>query len=233
MTGVPTWRTLLRDVVWLLLPRPLTRLCKRLKYGPTPPWGDRPVAPAFAERLLAEGAIDASRLRHVDRPGIDMRQRMVDVLRRVMAAPAPGISVEAARFGLELTRPFLDKRVVELALAIPQELYVKNGRNRYVACTALKDVYPPEFQTRWRKNEDEIPDFQRMAKSIEPSLLADIARMEKSEKLSGYVNFAKIRHLLAARGPDDHNSGWELETQLALDGYMIARYIEWSRRDNC
>ena len=39
--------------------------------------------------------------------------------------------------------------------------------------------------------------------------------------------------LLAARPTaEDHNSGWEQETQLALGGYLIARYIEWARQDN-
>ena len=231
-TGASYWATLKRDVVWLLLPRAMTRLWTRLRHGATPPWGDQPIAPAFAERLIAEGTVDAAKLRIAAKPEIDMRGQMLRVLQRLMAGPAPGMAVEAARHGLELTRPFHDKRVVELALAVPQDLYVKNGRNRYLACTALKDVYPREFQTRWRKNDDEIPDFQRMAKSIEPQLLAEIARMEQSEKLGGYIDFAKIRRLLAARGPDDHNSGWEQETQLALRGYLVARFIEWFRRDN-
>ena len=232
MTGASYWETLKRDVLWLLLPRRLTKLWMRLRHGPTPPWGDQPVAPALAARLIAEGTVDAGKLRIAAKPEIDMRGQMLNVLQRVMAGPAAGLAIEAARHGLELTRPFHDKRVVELALAVPQDLYVKNGRNRYLACAALKDVYPREFQTRWRKNDDEIPDFQRMAKSIEPQLLADIARMEKSEQLAGFVDFAKIRLLLAARGPDDHNSGWEQETQLALHGYLIARYVEWFRRHN-
>jgi asparagine synthase (glutamine-hydrolysing) len=71
-----------------------------------------------------------------------------------------------------------------------------------------------------------------MAKSIEPQLLNDIGRMEQSERLSRMIDFAKIRALLAARGPDDHNSGWEQETQLALSGYVAARYVEWFRRKN-
>ncbi len=71
-----------------------------------------------------------------------------------------------------------------------------------------------------------------MAKSIEPQLLSDIARMEQSEHLTRYVDFGKIRRLLAARGPDDHNSGWEQEAQLALHGYLIARYIERFNRRN-
>lgn len=183
-------------------------------------------------RFIAQGAVDASNLRVAAKPKLDMRKQMIAVLRRVTTGSAPGMAASAARHGLELTRPFHDKRVVELALAIPQELYVKNGRNRYLACAALKDIYPREFQNRWRMNDDEIPDFQRMAKSIEPQLLAEIARMEKSEKLSSYIDFAKIRRLLAARGPDDHNSGWEQETQLALGGFMTARYVEWFRRSN-
>ena len=232
VTGVSYWTALKRDVAWLLLPRKLTALWTRLRQGRTPPWGDQPVAPALAERLIAEGSVDPATLRIAAKPEIDMRGQMLNALRRQMAGATPGIAVQAARHGLELTRPFHDKRVVELALAIPQELYVKNGRNRYLACAALEDVYPREFQTRWRKNDDEVPDFQRMAKSIEPQLLADIARMEKSDKLAGYVDFPKIRRLLAARGPEAHNSGWEQETQLALQGYLVARYVEWFRREN-
>ena len=143
-----------------------------------------------------------------------------------------GSAGEAALLGLELVRPFHDRRVVELAQAIPEHLYVKGGRNRYLACAALKDLYPPEFQTRWRKNDDEIPDFQRMAKAAEPQILADLARMEASQDIVRYIDFGKIRSLLAARGPDDHDSGWEQETQLALKGYLIARFLEWSRRGN-
>jgi hypothetical protein len=37
---------------------------------------------------------------------------------------------------------------------------------------------------------------------------------------------------LAARELDDHNSGWEQETQLALHAFVLARYVEWFRRDN-
>ncbi|MEI9804944.1 MAG: asparagine synthase-related protein [Pseudolabrys sp.] len=184
------------------------------------------------KKLLAEGAVAEKNLRIVAAPKIDMRGQSAATLRRVTGGSAPGMATSAARHGLELTRPFHDKRVVELALAIPEDLYVKNGRNRYLACMALKEIYPREYQARWRRNDDEIPDFQRMAKSVEPQLLTEIARMEKSESLSRMIDFAKIRRLLAANGPDDHSSGWEQETQLALSGFMIARYVEWFRRDN-
>ena len=232
--GGRSWWALFRiDIVDTLLPPGITSWMRRAKTGFAPVWRDQPINEAFARELMDEGEVDPKALRLAPRSRTSMCEQLRKTLERICSAPGPGIGMEGAYHGLELTRPFHDKRVVELALAIPEELYVKNGRNRHLACMALKDLYPPEYQARWRKNDDEIPDFQRMAKSIEPQLLADIARMEKSEILARYIDFGKIRRLLAARPTaDDHNSGWEQETQLALGGYLTARYIEWARRDN-
>ena len=46
--------------------------------------------------------------------------------------------------------------------------------------------------------------------------------MEKSATLKRLIDFAKIRRLLAARPTtEDHNSGWDEETQLALGGIIV------------
>lgn len=231
--GKSWWEMFKGDIVNMLLPAWVMTIRQRARLGFAPIWRDQPIAEPFARELIEKGEIDPRNLRLAARARTKMRDQLRQTLERIASAPGPGIGMEAACHGLDLTRPFHDKRVVELALAIPEELYVKNGRNRYLACMALKDIYPREFQTRWRRNDDEIPDFQRMAKSIEPQILADIARMEKSEVLTRYIDFAKIRRLLKARPTaDDHNSGWEQETLLALGGYLTARYIEWVRRDN-
>lgn len=229
MTGA-SWRTTIAlDILphvapWALPSHWRKRRRKRL------PWADQPIHRAFAEQLIADGVVDPARLRTATRDQTDMRGNLTQVLERVVAGGGGGDL--AARHGLTLTRPFHDKRVFELALAIPEDLYLREGRNRYLACRALADVYPVEFQTRHRRNDDEIPDFQAMVTRIKPRLLEDIARLERSESLAAMIDFAKIRRLLDVRGPDDHNSGWEEETQVALGGYMTARLVEAFRRDN-
>jgi len=228
MTG-RSWRTIAnRDILphiasWLL-PRTW-----RKKWRRQPPWAEQPVRAAFAQRLVAEGVIDPAQLRSTPRPQTAMRVRMDEAIGRARDGGGGG---DVSHYGMILTRPFHDKRVVELALAIPEDLYVVNGRNRYLACRALAEIYPAEFQKRGRRNDDAAPDFQAMVSRIKPRLLADIARMEQSVKLSTMIDFAKIRALLDVRGPDDHNSGWEQESQIALDSYMVARFVEWFRRDN-
>ncbi|WP_404372614.1 asparagine synthase-related protein [Sphingomonas sp. MMS24-J45] len=229
MTGA-SWRTtialnILPHVApWALPSHWRERRRKRL------PWADQPIHRAFAERLIADGVVDPARLRTAERDQTDMRRNLSHILDRVISGGGGGD--HAARHGLTLTRPFHDKRVFELALAIPEDLYLREGRNRYLACRALADVYPVEFQTRHRRNDDEIPDFQAMMTRIKPRLLEDIARLEQSESLAAMIDFAKIRRLLDMRGPEDHNSGWEEESQVALGGYMTARMVEAFRRDN-
>lgn len=229
MTGA-SWRTTIAlDILphiapWALPSTWRKRRRKRL------PWADQPIHRAFAERLIADGVVDPTRLRTAIRDQTDMRGNVSQALERIVTGSGGGD--HAARYGLTLTRPFHDKRVLELALAIPEDLYLRDGRNRYLACRALADVYPVEFQTRHRLNDDEIPDFQAMVTRIKPRLLDDIARLEQSESLAAMIDFAKIRRLLDVRGPDDHNSGWEEESQVALGGYMTARMVEAFRRDN-
>jgi asparagine synthase (glutamine-hydrolysing) len=231
-TRLSRWATFRKDLLSPLLPKALKRLKRRARRRGAPAWHGLPINPAFAARLVAGGAIDSSNLHTELTYGIDMHAQMLTVLRRRSTDGGGGIAWRAASRGLELTRPFYDKRVVELALAIPQDLYVKNGRNRYLACAALKDVYPREFQARSRQNDDRIPDFEEMTKAIEPQLVAEVARMEKSEALSRYVDFAAVRRLLAARGADDRKPGWEVPMLNALHGILFARYIEWFEGHN-
>jgi asparagine synthase (glutamine-hydrolysing) len=67
-----------------------------------------------------------------------------------------------AALGLELTQPFHDKRVVELALATPEDLYFKDGRPRHLARTALGDLLPPMFEQPPPGNLPFIPDYAGM-----------------------------------------------------------------------
>jgi len=145
---------------------------------------------------------------------------------------ANGSSLAAAAHGLEFTQPFHDKRVVELGLAIPEALHFKHGRTRHLARAALKDLYPAEFQDRRPGNDDLAPDFLMMAKRVEPRVLAEIDRMEKSGRLSRYFDFRRMRAMLTRRNVAQHASGNEYDTHQALLAFIAARYMEWFRGDN-
>jgi asparagine synthase (glutamine-hydrolysing) len=208
----------------------LARFWSRLRHGAQPDYAAETLAPAFVRKANAAGIASAHgivrRFPHVGAPPI------VDSLDRQSEGAAMGAAVPAAHHGLEFTRPFHDKRVVELALAIPDSLYFKDGRERHLAKRALADIYPAEFQARDTYNDDRTPDFLAMVRRTEPQLLAEIERMERSPALANIFNFAKVRKLLTMRALEAQRGGHEPETVRAVSVLLWARYIEWFRRDN-
>jgi asparagine synthase (glutamine-hydrolysing) len=185
---------------------------------------------------LSKGVISSrvrrARSRDRWRSGASQREGMLRTLRGQQNAPAQSYSMSGAAHGLEFTQPFHDKRVIEFGLAIPEELYFKNGKTRYLARAALKDLYPPEYQDRPPGNDDMGPDFLTMAKRIEPRVLAEIERMEKAGYLSRYFDFPRMRAMLTRRTLMQHASGDEYDTRQAHLAFLTARYIEWFRGEN-
>ncbi len=220
-------QNLVRNVLLQLVPASWMELWTRHRnglalFGPTLP----------LSRQVIEDRSKNARSRFRWKAGDSQRTGMERVLREQQNAAAQGFSVSGAAHGLEFSQPFHDKRVVEFGLAIPEALYVKDGKTRYLARAALKDLYPPEYQDRPPGNDDLGPDFLTMAKRIEPRVLAEIDRMEKAGKLSQYFDFPRMRAMLTRRTIEQHASGNEYDTRQAQLAFLAARYIEWFRGDN-
>lgn len=214
----------LRLVAFDLFPR-LRGVRRGLMHGFEPDYAAETLNPEFlAEARRAGFRTPHERLR---RPHKSPREMMRQTIERLSGDYAFGGAIPAARYGLEFTQPYHDKRVVELALAIPEELYFVNGRERHLAKLALSDIYPEEFYVRSTYNDDRTPDFLAMIRRSEPKLLAEIDRMEKSEYLSSIFDFAKVRKFLTQRPVEKQQEGREQETIHAVQKILWARYVEW------
>ena len=223
--GLDTRRTFNRHVVYPMLPPWVNRMRTNRAHG----------LPLFGETMpysRASLAARKGRSRRRRKWLASQREGMLNTLKRQQNGPALAGSIAAARHGIEFTQPFHDKRVVEFGLAIPEDLYLKEGKERWLARKALADLYPPEFEARLPGNDDLGPDFLMMAKRVEPRVLAEIERMEKAGKLSKYFDFPRMRQMLTRRRVEDHNSGNEYDTRQAQLAFLYARYIEWFRGDN-
>jgi asparagine synthase (glutamine-hydrolysing) len=226
-TGQTFWQVMKRELIANLLPR---RLLNRLYNGPWRCPSEFAIQDGFLDRLLREGGLSKA-------PGIGpipvgaMRALSLYAAVAQAAASRPSRAIPAASFGLELSRPFLDKRVVEFGLAIPDELYVKRGRTRYLARTALADVYPSELLTRMDPNDRPTPDVPARIIRAMPQLLAEAERLSANPKLSAYIDFAKLRTLLLSPGPPLHPKNMR-RRRVAIRALMIARQIEWFGLDN-
>ena len=222
--GVSHW-TMFRNEILLYGAPSLARPWSRWRNGLSPFGSISPVA-AKLLRQAGERGILAPRPRRYS-----IREAMVWVLEEQRRAPTVGWSATATAHQLEFTEPFHDKRVVELGLAIPEEYLLVAGRERHLARQALKDLSPPEFQTRRDGNDAMQPDFMDMADRLRPQILAEIDRMEQAGQLSAYFDFAKMRRMLNRTRPGTGRP-YEYPTRNAMSAFIWGRYIEWFQGNN-
>jgi asparagine synthase (glutamine-hydrolysing) len=228
-SGVRWHRLVLDQLLIPLLPVrtlvPINRWRRGLALSGSP----APVDGALLAELRAGGAIPAS---HPPAERLkDIRVSLAMTLRWLQSGSHLGGSLLAAAKGMELTQPFHDKRVIELALAIPERLIVRGGRDRYLARTALADILPAEFQRRGSKNDAMVPDHLETIGRAEPQMLEAIDRMEREGRLSSYFDFARMRRMLTGRHLFFHRRR-PAAVQHAARALLHARYIEWFDQAN-
>ncbi len=224
------WRTIvLRHTLFPLLPRPLRGFLLAARRGFRGGGRLMLLQKSFTARMIRDHAVrraDRFPARTSER---DTNRAIIDLLER-QSATSPVLEAMASSYGLMLTRPFFDQRVVEFALAVPRHLDVRDGRNRYLACVALKDVLPGEFQERPRANDGPIDDSLRLD---DAPLREAVAQLETT-RMGAFFDFPRIRTLLdQATNPD---AGTKAMRQRALNAAIlsiaVARYAVWIESRN-
>jgi asparagine synthase (glutamine-hydrolysing) len=227
-TGHSPWQMLKSEIILRQLPQSMIHWQQRIRRKGFHAWlhlALRDIQGPYLQKLRKWIAADA-------KPGIGslpitaMRARIRHVANIACRGSAAGGAVPAAAHGLDLTRPFHDKRVVELGLAIPEDYYVRNGLNRHLARLALADVYPPEFQARGHANVGVLLNDGDILRAATPELVAEADRLAKSAKLSAYFDFGEVRRVLLLPAPDEAFPAW-VKKSAALRALIAARFIEW------
>jgi asparagine synthase (glutamine-hydrolysing) len=96
----------------------------------------------IVERLWAE----AER----DRPGSDLLQKMtyLELKQRLAELLLMRVDKMTMANSVEGREPYLDRELVEFALALPPEMKVRNGVGKYLLKKAVADLLPPEITYR-------------------------------------------------------------------------------------
>ncbi len=97
-----------------------------------------------------------------------------------------------ARHGMAFAFPLLDRRVIEFALSLPSELFVRDGYGRRPFRDAMADVLPARVRLGQRKNMAFPSRLVDIAESRD-ELLAKLEVFEKNESARRLIDFAYVR----------------------------------------
>jgi asparagine synthase (glutamine-hydrolysing) len=229
-TGWSARRVFGRDVLGALVPQSVRRLWRMGANGFSPVWRQIGVNPDFARAAFARGAVDPRQLRDGIWPGARWRERWVEGCRR-SAQGGGGSDYAAMVADLDLTRPFHDKRIVELGCALPDRLLFRDGRERWLARRAFADLLPSRLIARMPGNDREQPDMVGMIQEAVPQMLAALDANADHSAFARYLDVSMLKENVA-RGVSEEKLSERVRLTFAMQALTTARFLAWQDRSN-
>jgi asparagine synthase (glutamine-hydrolysing) len=225
------WQTLRIELLPALLPAWAIDCWRNARRGGTGVWRTRPIAEDLARRMLSSGHIDPARVLGAAAGSVSGRAWCLRVLERIRGRTRPGFALLAATHGLDYSCPFHDKRVVELGLAVPETLYVKDGRDRHLARRAFAGLLPRERIAGVGPNDSHNPDHAGMIGDAAPFAIEECKRLAANLRVRHFVDLAAVlrtfENVQRKSGAQDR-----MRVASALNGLVVARFVEWFERSN-
>jgi hypothetical protein len=95
------------------------------------------------------------------------------------------------RYGVRYVYPYLDKRIVEFAFALPAEWYFRQGRPRYLYTCALGDALPESLRAK-----PKLPESERVRQFVQrrhAALIGPAVTDRVASATSPYLDTARLR----------------------------------------
>jgi len=229
-TGWSPIRVIGRDVISALVPQWIRRPWRVAVNGFRPAWRRRGVRRDFTSRAFANGTVSRRALRDGFRPGPRWRARWLESCHRVSADGA-GSNYIAMTPDLDLTRPFHDKRIVELGCALPDHLLFHDGRERWLARTAFADRLPNALIRRMPGNDREQPDLLAMDIQAAPAMLSALYDMRNDDAIKRYIDVDALAAIVHD-GASEERLSERIRLTFAMRALTTARFLAWLDRSN-
>lgn len=187
---------------------------RRLLRGERPFWG---LATAFEDRGKSSDIVESwyreleSKDAHADllkqMTYVELKHRLPEFLLARADKMTMAHSVEGRV-------PFLDKRLVELALNIPSDIKLKGGTTKYVLKKAVEGIIPRETIARKKQGfGTPIPEWLRTESPLSKQMENIV--MESKLKNAGLLDYEQVRnlfHMHRSRKADQSFKLWNLIT---------------------
>jgi len=192
------WRRHVRQqVIGPLIPPPLFRRYKQWRRRGHPPWHNYSfIDPEFAARM---GISDRARLgpRPFDAPPPrNTRLSRINVFRSLTEA-ADVLAKVRARFHLDIRAPACDRRVVEFCMGVPEDQYLRNGRDRWLIRRAMEGSLP-ETVLNQKKFGAQAADWYPRLTRARNEIVEDVKRIAQNSEVASILDIQRLKAILAA-----------------------------------
>ena len=120
---------------------------------------------------------------------------LLEIYRRWRAPTIETVAAMRHLSGLDYTCPFTDRRVLEFCLSLPEAMFVRDGRTRWLARAAFRTLLPPEVRDNVTKGAQN-PEWFHHLTLRRGALREQLERIESSPLASRALDVPRLKALL-------------------------------------
>jgi asparagine synthase (glutamine-hydrolysing) len=191
------WRRHVRQqLISPLIPAPLFRKYKQWRRRGNPPWYDYCVIhPELAAR---SGVIDRAARGDLpfDAPAIcDWRLARINDCRNNFCETADWYAKVQARFRLDVRTPAFDRRLFEFCIGIPQDQYLRKGRDRWLIRRAMEGRLP-DIVLNQKKCGAQAADWYPRLTRERNHIAEEVKRLAENPEVASILDMQRLSAIL-------------------------------------
>jgi len=173
-------------------------------------WDESPLPDVFVSVFRAQlsSADSLPRKRGRERAGVRTEQLGL-LAHGHLTERIEGWAAAGGRMGITYAYPLLDRRIVELALGLPPEMFFKNGWKRFLFRYALEGILPNDV--RWEKSKKEPAlndDRDRIRDETQTNLPKIVDQVLNQPRDYHFLDIEHTRRKIADVLATEHNANW-------------------------
>jgi asparagine synthase (glutamine-hydrolysing) len=221
------WRRFVRQrVIRPLIPAPLFRRYKQWRRGQNLPWHDFSLLhPEFAAQTRV---IDRAAREHefFDQPLRDSRLGRIRDF-EMYCGSADWYATIRAGFGLDIRSPAFDRRIVEFCIGIPENQYLRQGRDRWLIRRAMEGRLPDVVLNN-KKCGIPAGDWYPRLTQQRNHIAQEVKRLAQNPEIASILDMQRFNSILS-NWPDRQPAEYtreEHELYTVADSLGVAYLIE-------
>jgi asparagine synthase (glutamine-hydrolysing) len=221
------WKYMLRhSTIAPFIPVPVFRRYKQWRRRGRPPWDDfAAILPGFAAR---SGVVDRASREYLPFDAPPPRDGRLARIHSVYcySEAADWFAKLRASFGIDTRAPAFDRRVVEFCIGIPEDQYLRKGRDRWLIRRAMNGRLPNVVLANKKSGAQAADWFPRLTRERD-RIAAELNRFAINSDVSSIIDIQKLKRIVhdwPDREPPEYGPGhpwlWALPQALGA-AYFI------------
>jgi asparagine synthase (glutamine-hydrolysing) len=131
--------------------------------------------------------------------------------------------------GIVIRDPTNDKRVIEFCISLPDEQYVRYGKERFLIRRAMKNILPDKIRLNYEKRGRQSADWVQRLQPYWQNIYNKLEKTLKDDSISNYIDIDKVKKQLESVGKCI-NEECSQKVRMLLVTFIFSQFInEYSK----